>query len=206
MFQYTGGGTGWAGMGVGRRLWAAAGAALVLAGGAALVVAERSTPAPPHLDAALERSVLPVVDRYVLTDPRASLGGDETAGPNRAGPRGFCTERVIEIRRTGTDLRVGLVAWCGHFERTGARLTDLEDGVTAGVLTVSPASAPARVTGASWEPDDTLATWAPAHFSPAGTAEVERVLADSDANLVDPAVQARAAFGLPAHHAAQGLS
>jgi hypothetical protein len=65
------------------------------------------------------------------------------------------------------------------------------------VLTVSSASAPARVSDVAWEPDDVLSTWAPAHFSPGGAAEVERIDSDSAANLTDPEGKARAAFGLP---------
>ncbi|WP_136723248.1 hypothetical protein [Actinacidiphila oryziradicis] len=141
--------------------------------------------------------MLPVVDRYLLTDPLGPLGSGEPPGKNGAVARGFCTERVIEIRPTGAGLRVGLVAWCGHYVRRGTEVTDLDAGIEAGVLTVSPASAPARVSDVAWEPDDVLYTWAPAHFSPGGAAEVERIDSDSSANLTDPEGKARAAFGLP---------
>jgi hypothetical protein len=173
---------------------------VVLAGaGVGLVIAhQQSSPAPPHVDAALERSVLPVVDRYVRTAPLGPLGDERPAGQDAAGPRAFCTERVVEIRPAGTALRVGLVAWCAHYVRSGDTVIELDGGVTAGVLTVGPVTSPARVTAASWEPDDTLATWAPAHFSAGGSAEVERILGDAAAHLTDPVAQARAAFGLHA--------
>jgi hypothetical protein len=177
---------------------AAAGVVLAAAGLGALILRQQASPGPPHVDAALDRTVLPVVDQYVRTAPAGPLGGDAPAVGDGTAPRGFCTERVIEIRPAGTALRVGLVAWCGHFVQDGTRVTAVDGGVTAGVLTVSPASAPARVTGASWEPDDELSAWAPAHFSAGGTAEVERVLGDSAADLTDPETEARAAFGLPA--------
>lgn len=176
-----------------RRLGTAAGAAaLAVAGLTTVILHAQDRPAPPHVDAALEHSVLPAVDRYVVTAPQGPLGGDRPAGDDPSGPRGFCTERVVEIRPAGTALQVGLVAWCAHYARNGAKLTELDGGVTAGVLTVAQDTTP-RVTGASWEPDDTLSTWAPAHFSAAGAAEVERILGDSAANLTDPEAKARAA-------------
>lgn len=183
----------------GRRLRVAATAALVLAGPAVVLLHEQAAAATaaPHVDAALARSVLPVVDHYLLTGPSAPLGGALPVAKGRQAPRGFCTEHVIEIRPAAGSLRVGVVAWCGHFAREGGELSELDGGVTAGVVTISPASAPARVTAASWEPDDAPPAWAPAHFSDRGAAEVRRILGDSAANLTDPAVTARAAFGLP---------
>lgn len=178
--------------------WGAAGAALAAAGLGGLILHGQARPAPPHVDAALDRTVLPVVDRYLLTDPQGPLGGQAPAVRNAAAPRGFCTERVVEIRPAGAALRVGLVARCGHFVRDGPRATLLDGVVTAGELTVSPASAPARVTAASWEPDDRFSAWAPAHFSAGGAAEAQRLLGDSAANLTDPVDKARAAFGLSA--------
>ncbi|CAG6398968.1 hypothetical protein NMG29_11545 [Streptomyces cocklensis] len=178
--------------------WGAAGVALATAGAVGLILHGQAQPAPPHVDAALDRTVLPVVDHYVLTAPQGPLGGEMPAAGNGSAPRGFCTERVVEIRPAGAALRVGLVAWCGHFVRDGPRATPLDGVVTAGELTVSPASAPARVTAASWEPDDRFSTWAPAHFSAGGAAEAQRLLGDSAANLTDPADKARAAFGLSA--------
>jgi hypothetical protein len=163
-----------------------------------LLLHQQAAPASPRVDAALDRTVLPVVDRYVLADPQGPLGGHQLAGKDRDAPRGFCTERVIEIRPAGTDLRVGLVAWCGHFVRNGATVTELDGGVTAAVLTVSSSAHPTRVTEASWEPDDVLSTWAPAHFSPRGTTEVERILGNAAAHLTDPAAKASTAFGLHA--------
>ncbi|SHN09953.1 hypothetical protein SAMN05216499_12094 [Actinacidiphila paucisporea] len=189
------------GYGAGRRLrwrWAAAGGALAAAGLGVLIVHDHASPAAPHVDTALDRAVLPVVDRYVVTAPGGPLEGDEPAVPSPAAPRGFCTERVVEIRPAGTALRVGLVAWCGHFVRAGTDVNATDEVVTAGVLTVSPASAPQRVTAASWEPDDELSSWAPAHFSSGGAAEVERILGNSAAHLTGPEAKARAAFGLPA--------
>jgi hypothetical protein len=182
----------------GRRLWVGAAAALALTGLTVLLLHEKAAAAaPPRVDAALSRSVLPVVENYLLTDPSAPLGGVLPVAKDRETPQGFCTERVVEIRPAGASLRVGVVAWCGHFARDGGRLSELDGGVTAGVVTVSPASAPARVTGAFWEPDDAPPAWASAHFSDRGAAEVRRILGDSAANLTDPAVTARAAFGLP---------
>jgi hypothetical protein len=56
----------------------------------------------------------------------------------------------------------------------------------------------ARATAVSREPDDTLSTWAPDHFSAGGSAEVERILGDAAARLTDPEAKARAAFGVHA--------
>ncbi|MFG1807445.1 hypothetical protein [Streptomyces sp. NPDC049040] len=171
---------------------------LAAAGAGLLAVHDRASAAPPHVDPALGREVRPVVDRYVLTAAAGPLGSARPAEPGGNAPRAFCTERVIEIRPAGSAVRVGLVAWCGHYVRDGDGVSAVDAGISAGVLTVSPASAPARVTGASWEPDDRLSTWAPAHFSPEGTSEVERVLGDSAAHLDDPVALARTAFGVGA--------
>lgn len=102
-----------------------------------MILQQQAVPGAPRVDAALDRTVLPVVDRYVLTDPEGPLGGDEFAKKNRDAPRGFCTERVIEIRPAGTALRVGLVAWCAHFVRDGATLTELDGGLTGRDSTMS---------------------------------------------------------------------
>jgi hypothetical protein len=181
-------------------MWVATGAALGIAGlaTAGTVLYKEAVPAAPRVDPGLDRAVLPVVDRYLLTAPLGPLGGGTPPGKNGAAPRGFCTERVIEIRPAGAGLRVGLVAWCAHYVRRGTEVTELDAGIMAGVLTVSPASAPARVSDVSWEPDDVFSAWAPAHFSSGGAAEVERIISDSAANLTDPEGKARAAFGLPA--------
>jgi hypothetical protein len=99
-----------------------------LAALAGTVLYKEAVPAAPRVDPALERAVLPVVDRYLLTDPLGPLGSGEPPGKNGALARGFCTERVIEIRPTGAGLRVGLVAWCGHYVRRGTEVTDLDAG------------------------------------------------------------------------------
>ncbi|MFD3451013.1 hypothetical protein ACFWVC_02440 [Streptomyces sp. NPDC058691] len=181
-----------------RARWATAGivGAVVLAG--TVLYANEAVPAAPRVDPALERAVLPVVDRYLLTDSLSPFAGDGFPEENGAASRGFCTERVVEIRPAGAGLRVGLVAWCGHFARHGSRMTALDAGISAGVLTVSPASAPARVSDVSWEPDGDSSAWAAAHFSPGGAAEAERLTGDATANLTDPEAKARAAFGLSA--------
>ncbi|MFF3558866.1 hypothetical protein ACFYXS_02315 [Streptomyces sp. NPDC002574] len=182
-----------------RRRWATSGivGAAVLAG--ALWYTQQEAPAAPRVDPALERAVLPVVDRYLLTDSLGPLGGDDPPEENGVAPRGFCTEHIVEIRPTGAGLRVGLAAWCGHFARHGSGgVSMLDGGIMAGVLTVSPATAPARVSDVSWEPDGDSSAWAAARFSPGGAAEAERLTGDAAANLTDPETKARAAFGLPA--------
>lgn len=156
-------------------------------------------PAAPNIDPAMERKVLPVVRRYVLVAPLGPLIGYGVLPKGETPPKGFCTERLIEIRPAGTGLRVGFVAWCGYYARHGDHLDDnYGGGIYAGALTVSPASAPARVSDVTWEPDDSMTAWAAKNFSPGGAAEVQRVVMNVQAYLTDPAVQARAAFGLPA--------
>ncbi|MEU6342075.1 hypothetical protein ABZ883_14160 [Streptomyces sp. NPDC046977] len=179
-----------------RRRWVVAGIIAVAVVAGTLLHRGLATPEAPRVDPALERAVLPAVDRYLLTDPLGPLGSDDDADENPA-PRGFCTEHVIEIRPAGDGLRVGLAAWCGHFARHGAGVTMLDGGIMAGALTVSPATAPARVSDVSWEPDGDSSSWAATQFSAGGAAEAERLLGDSTAYLTDPEAKARAAFGLP---------
>jgi hypothetical protein len=168
-----------------------------IAAAAGGVLYRQAVPGAPHVDPGLARAVLPVVERYLPTDPVGPLVDTELRGEDGAVPRGFCTERVIEIRRVEGGLRVGLAAWCGHYVREGDKLTELDASIMAGVMTVSPASAPTRVSDVSWEPDGDASAWAEANFSAGGAAEVERVIADSQAHLTDPGAKARAAFGLP---------
>ncbi|MFJ4845254.1 MULTISPECIES: hypothetical protein [unclassified Streptomyces] len=181
-----------------RRPWAVLGIIAVGAVAGTLLYAEEATPAAPRVDPALERAVLPAVDRYLLTEPLGGpLGGDDFPDESGPAPRGFCTEHIIEIRPAGDGLRVGVVAWCGHFSRHGAGVRTFDAGIVAGALTVSPATAPARVSDVSWEPDGDSSSWAAAQFSAGGAAEAERLLGDSTAYLTDPETKARAAFGLP---------
>ncbi|MFD8074271.1 hypothetical protein ACFV3E_16685 [Streptomyces sp. NPDC059718] len=184
------------GKGRGRRLGVSLGGA-GLAAVAASVLCWQAVPGAPEVDPRLERAVLPVVDRYLTTDPAGPLGETELRGEDGSVPHGFCTERVIEIRRAGGGLRVGLAAWCGHYVRKGDGVTALDGVVTLGVVTVSPASAPARVGDTAWEPDGDATAWTRANFSAGGAAEARRLMSDGGSQLTDPEAEARAAFGLP---------
>ncbi|WP_405767110.1 hypothetical protein OG539_19495 [Actinacidiphila glaucinigra] len=168
-----------------------------LAAVAASVLYWQAVPAAPEVDPGLERAVLPVVDRYLTTDPAGPLGDTELRGEDGAVPQGFCTERVIEIRRVDGGLRVGLAAWCGHYVREGDGVTALDGVATLGVVTVSPASAPARVGDTAWEPDGDATEWTRANFSTGGAAEAQRLMSGDGSQLSDPEAEARAAFGLP---------
>jgi hypothetical protein len=153
--------------------------------------------AAPTVDPAQARAVLPVVDRYLASD-QGMIGGDPADDP-LTGPSGVtvCAERIIEIRPSGSSLRVGLVATCGDYGRSGGRLVTGEATSEAVELTLSPASGPdIRVTAAAYEPDDVPSSWYRAHFSSAGAAEVQR-LEDAGSDP-DPTAKARAALGLPA--------
>src|SRR5262245_13863201 len=167
-------------------LWVAAAGGVATLGVTALYAA--AGPAVPTVDPTLARQVLPTIDRYLLTGPQGGPLGAAVPADSGDAPRAFCTERLIEIEPVGKGLRVGLVAWCGHFVREGDSVTELDAGIVGGVLTLSPASAPTRVSDVSWEPDGDPSQWAEAQFTPGGAEEVERVLHDPSTDLADPAV------------------
>ncbi|WP_158880392.1 hypothetical protein [Amycolatopsis anabasis] len=109
-----------------RRIAGIAGAGVLVAGIAAWwVTAGEDAFFTPHEDADLENSALPVIDEYL----HASPFGPGTAGSGtlsrsfpQLGPRWFCTERIVESRLDGDELRVGLDTACEEFARRGDAL------------------------------------------------------------------------------------
>jgi hypothetical protein len=81
------------------------------------VVIERY--ALPEPDQELVRAVLPVIDEHLeLQVTRGALAAER---PDLR-PRWFCAERVIEIRRAGDELAVGLDVRCEEYARWGETL------------------------------------------------------------------------------------
>ena len=148
----------------------------------------------PEVDAELAEVVLPLIDEQLERGPWPGLL--TTARPDLK-PRWFCAEQVIETRRDGAVLRVGLVALCVEYGR-------LDDALLEGSGERSPKLAVLTGGPDRWEvirvespPDGHAATeWEREHFSPAATKRLDRhegAPAQSD----DIAAQARLVFGLP---------
>ncbi len=151
--------------------------------------------APPTVDAGESRAVLPAIDRYLTSDRTGLLSDRSGTGPvTRPGVTTVCTERIIEIRRSGGDLRVGLAADCGDYGRRGGTLVMGTGGASAAEFTVSAATD--LVTAAAYEPDDAPPSWFAAHFSTAGADEFQR-WEDGSGAVPDSAVRARTLLGLP---------
>lgn len=153
----------------------------------------------PHVDAALERSVLPVVHDYLMNAPFVS-GGPGTGMLQQSypdlDPRWFGSERVIESRMVETRLRLGLVVYHAEFGHRGGTLVEGTGSLIPVVVTLSEVSGRYTVRTAEPAPDSPyFGPWVKRNFSPAGA---HRVIDDGTSDLSSPAEQARRAFGLPA--------
>jgi hypothetical protein len=163
-----------------------------LAGSALLVLTAfgvylmRDDPPAPAVDSALERAVLPIIDAQLQAGP---WPGRFPADPHSAW---FCSERVIEIRRDGPELKVGLDALCHEYARSGDALLLGAGEHAPKLVTLSDRYEILRVQ----TPQDGRADSARSLFSPAGYAELRRHEASPSPQLPDPAIEARQSFGL----------
>lgn len=158
------------------------GAALGLfcaAGVVGLVIARQASAVDPVLAA----KVLPVIDEELERGP----------WPGMLGGRWFCAEEVIEIRRTGDELAVGVDALCEEYTRDGDELVagSGEHGPKVVVLAAGPDGY--RVVRVDAPPDGAgFSPWVAHNFSAAGAREVR-----GGTSFPDTAAQAREAYGLP---------
>jgi hypothetical protein len=98
------------------------------------------TPALPPVDVALARAVTPTVNRAL----RESQGRGEFNSPF------FCTQRILEIRRFGRELRVGVLGDCEQYEPSGRGLVRGTGACGGMVVTLTGHYRAVRVE----EPDD----------------------------------------------------
>jgi hypothetical protein len=141
------------------------------------------------VDPALVAQVLPVIDGELERGPWPGLLSSE-----HSEARWFCAEEVIEIRRAGDELAVGVDALCEEYLRDGDELLvgSGEHGPKAVILGAGPDGY--RVVRVDVPPDGAGFTpWVQRNFSDAGARELNRRSLPSDT-----AAQAREAFGLPA--------
>jgi hypothetical protein len=148
----------------------------------------------PEVDVEEARAVLPLIDEHLERGPWPGLL--TTTRPDLE-PRWFCEEQVIETRRDGAELRVGLVASCSEFGRVDDALLEGSGEMSAKLAVL--AGRPDR-----WEviriesppPGHAATEWERARFSPVAVKHLRR-------HEVSPGLsealtaQARLAFGLP---------
>lgn len=147
---------------------------------------------PPEVDPVEAAAVLPVIDQELERGPWRGLLESEYS---ELGPRWFCAERLIEIRRTGDELAVGVEALCEEFARDGEGMVTGSAERAPKVVVLVAESDGYRVSGVDSAPDgDAFDRWVRDNFSAAGAAELDRRNLGGDAT----AEQARQAFGLPA--------
>lgn len=150
-----------------------------------LVIAHR----PPSVDPALVAKVRPVIDKELERGPWPGLLSSE-----HPEARWFCTAQVIEIRRTGNELAVGIDAWCDEYMRDGDDLLAGSGEHAPKVVVLVARSDGYRVVRVDVPPDGAgFSPWVQRNFSDAGATELNRRRSLSP----DTAGQARKAFGLP---------
>jgi hypothetical protein len=176
----------------------AVGLALALAGAGALAWWFASDLAAPEVDPTLERAVRSVVDEHLSRGPWPGYLA------NRRGSAWFCSADMIELRREGAELKVGLLALCQEYARAGDELLcgSGEHGPKLVTLVSSNSGpGPARYEVRHVQSARDGASYWPSvqqMFSRAGQAELRRLEAQvRPSELADPAVEARQAFGLP---------
>jgi hypothetical protein len=168
-----------------RRIALIAGAGLVLAGLTVVLTVH----AEPELDEDLWQAVSPVVHAELPANPKVTW-------PVSPGERWFCASRAVETRQDGSDVRVGLMATCEAYVRRDNALA--KSGGHAGALVVTLISGPDGYRVREVEvPLDGAGHDASLRrmFTTAG---YEVVRNSANRAGLDPAPEARAAFGLPA--------
>lgn len=145
----------------------------------------------PEVDPALAAKVLPVIDEEL--EKRQWLGMLSASRPE-LGARWFCAERVIEIRRTGDELAVGLDVHCDEFARDGDALVAGSGERGPKVVVLAAGSDGYRVSRVDRSPDGKAhVPWVERNFSEEGVEELSRGGLSADATVA----QARRAFRLP---------
>jgi hypothetical protein len=153
----------------------------------------------PPMDEALLDSVRPAIHEQLPRATEVSGGGMLTDARQDPPARWFCAEKPIEIRRQGTDIRVGMVAHCAEY---GVRDGALVNGTgTSGAMVVTVTGEPDayRLSTVEWARDGAAhAASIREMFTPAGAREALRIEqggeAPGSATLED---EARRHFGLP---------
>lgn len=160
--------------------WVGAALGLLCAAGVVgWVIAQRA----PAVDPVLAATVLPVIDEELERGP----------WPGMLGGRWFCAEEVIEIRRTGDELAVGLDAWCEEYMRDGDELVAGSGEHCPKVVVLAAGADGYRVVRVEAPPDGAgFSPWVARNFSAAGARELSGATPSPDT-----AAQARQAFGLP---------
>lgn len=160
---------------------------VAVAGVVWLVVDRRA----PSVDSGLAAEVLPAIDAELERGPWPGLLS--SARPE-LGPRWFCVEHVIEIRRSGNQVRVGVTALCEEYAREGKTLLTGSGEHAAKVVDLVAEAGGYRVTRVDAAPDGPVRDWWLAHgFSDAGVRQANEPLSTDDTT----APQACEAFGLP---------
>ena len=169
-------------------------AAIVLVAGLVTAVQAHGSAHWPHLDPAARRLV-PGIERYLAT-PAAGTWAGPLARKRPGQARWSCAVDAIESRTTPTGLRVGLLASCAEYLRSGDRLvTDASYASPLVVLLTRRGSGyvPVRVRHPR---QPTRFVWSVRRmFTPDGARTALR--ASASGAYPDPAPAARRGFRLP---------
>jgi hypothetical protein len=93
------------------------GVGVVVVAGVVWLVVDRD--APRRVDSELAAAVLPAID---VESERGPWPGLPSTTRPELGPRWFSVEHVIETRRPGDEVRVGMAALCEEYARDGSTL------------------------------------------------------------------------------------
>lgn len=171
-------------------------AVLVLAAVVVVAAAVSRNAHRPHLDAAARRS-MPAIEAYLPTRAAGTWDGPlAERHPGQA--RWFCRADPVESRRDPDGrLRVGVLAQCAEYLRTGDRLT-IDAGYASPLVVLLQPQGNGFVPVHSAHPGDgTRFAWSVRQmFTADGARAVLRKTTDGD--FPDPGPAARRAFGLPA--------
>ncbi|GII30128.1 hypothetical protein [Planotetraspora mira] len=74
------------------------------------------------VDSSTRTALMEAADRFLEADPRLNEGDLLAADEPGLNPRVFCHEDLIEVRRKGPRLLVGVMTWCEELARRGNRL------------------------------------------------------------------------------------
>jgi hypothetical protein len=145
-----------------------------------------------ELDPATERAVLLVIDAELERGPWPGMLESERP---ELGPRWFCVERVIEVRRAGDELEVGIEAQCDELARSGREVLSGSGEHGPKVVVLVAEQDGYRVDRVDVPPDGPgFVRWVEDNFSDAGRTDLYGWALSEDPNLE----QARRTFGLPA--------
>ncbi|TYB56364.1 hypothetical protein FXF51_43835 [Nonomuraea sp. PA05] len=151
-----------------------------------------------EVGSAKRAALMAAADRFLETDPRRNAHNVLAEEMPELGPRTFCREEFVEVRRKDPRLLLGIVAACEEYARHGGVLVTGSGFRAPLLLTVEPAGK-GFVVRAVEEPLDGDMNWPSVRtmFSPGGAPRALDLQAEG--SYLHRAIEedARRAWGLP---------